>query len=431
MCRTLTTDVRNCGACGVTCSDVETCSAGACVCAPGNTVCGGACTDTRFDASHCGACGQACAAGSVCTDGLCRAATADWYTFGADMQHTGVSSEAARPPAIGRFRVVLPGIGPNGDDNPSPVVVQGGTAFASARTFFSETTPLVAFSASNGRVRWTNNFGAVSSVGWPTVWQGAVYVQNGKPVTGQDAAVVALGAATGQLLWTSPIAAQWETYAPPIVVGPRLYGNSGYFGGISSVLTSNGANVFFEQLSQVDRWSPASGHGVVYAAAFPMLTAHDPVTGDIVWSWFEPTGDRLAPNAPVVSGTRVVVAFPPNLRVFDGSSHSLQWTGNGVGAMPAIANDIVYVVGGGKLRAFDLPTGNVLWTFDGDGALAYPPVVAAGYVYVSSPNRVYAVSIATHASVWSADVGGWLAVGAGRLFVSGPSRTVHGFVLTP
>ncbi|AKU98417.1 hypothetical protein AKJ09_05081 [Labilithrix luteola] len=78
-----------------------------------------------------------------------------------------------------------------------------------------------------------------------------------------------------------------------------------------------------------------------------------------------------------------------------------------------------------------MTTGNLQWSFAADGALRYPPAIAAGYVYVASDSHVYAVSLDTHESVWQTDVGGWLSIGAGRLFVASANGVLTAFVLSP
>ncbi|MCB9562662.1 MAG: hypothetical protein H6708_19850 [Kofleriaceae bacterium] len=64
-CISPTSDVANCGACGVTCSADEVCDEGSCRldCISGQMDCGGTCVDPWSPSKHCGSCGIACAAG--------------------------------------------------------------------------------------------------------------------------------------------------------------------------------------------------------------------------------------------------------------------------------------------------------------------------------------------------------------------------------
>lgn len=72
-CTDITTNARNCGACGNACAAGQTCSGGHCTCASGQ-LCGSACADTQNDGANCGGCGHACAARQYCNAGTCVAA---------------------------------------------------------------------------------------------------------------------------------------------------------------------------------------------------------------------------------------------------------------------------------------------------------------------------------------------------------------------
>ncbi len=67
----------------------------------------------------------------------------------------------------------------------------------------------------------------------------------------------------------------------------------------------------------------------------------------------------------------------------------------------------------------------------GDTALAYPPVIAAGHVFVSSGANVYAVRASDGAQVWTSAGGGWFTVAGGKLFVARGNGVLSAYTLTP
>jgi outer membrane protein assembly factor BamB len=137
-------------------------------------------------------------------------------------------------------------------------------------------------------------------------------------------------------------------------------------------------------------------------------------------------------TSPVSDGTSVYIISPPSLYAFSPSLGAPLWTASGAySSQPAIANGVLYSISGGQLQANDAATGAALWSFVGDKALTYPPVVAAGYVYVASDINAYAVDTANHTQAWTAKPGGWLSIAAGRLLVASNNGTVVAWSLTP
>jgi len=427
------TNSRHCGACGVTCGTYETCAGGACVCSVGATLCDGRCTDTNIDPAHCGGCGIACAAQQVCTGGQCRGSLSSWEMFGSNARHTGENTtETATPPATTSWSFQWP---PRPGEAPAPfrgVVSSDGRVFATVDRSSSDAMQVVALHASNGAKLWSYNFGDVTSVGWPAVVAGTLFVQQPRGSDQVLSTLWAFDATSGATKWTAPFESQGDRFLPPVVVGTDLYMNGGYYGGLYGFSSVNGTQKFFNNtLPQYDRWSPAFADGVVYALAGRTLSAHDPTTGVTLWKLvLSPPGVPTS-TAPVIASDKALVIAPPSVVAVDLTTHAPAWTANGayVGT-PAVAGNVVFA-SGGSLSALDLTTGAKLWSFAGDGALSYPPVVSAGHVYVASDSHVYAVDLTTHQSVWQADVGGRLATAAGRLFVAGKTGVLTAFVLTP
>jgi hypothetical protein len=81
-CLDVSSDVKNCGDCGVVCGKGQICSNGVCAarvkCPKGQTSCGGVCVTLASDPNNCGSCGAVCDpanAQGVCSNGTCQMGT--------------------------------------------------------------------------------------------------------------------------------------------------------------------------------------------------------------------------------------------------------------------------------------------------------------------------------------------------------------------
>lgn len=339
------------------------------------------------------------------------------------------TTELAGPPNANGWAVGLaPGL-------LSPVMVAEGRAFTTFGGFNgSGNGTLVALSVADGSTLWAHDFGEIYGMGQVTLDGDRLYVQNAKGIgAGVGAAISAFDPATGNLIWSSPIGAQWEHYWSPAVAAGRVFMNGGTYGGLYGFDVNSGSELFFNgTLEQYDEWSPAVHNGVVYTFVEGSLRAHNPATGLVQWTT-NPGWDWAGwsmETSPVFNDTHAFVIAPPSIHAINVATHAITWTVSaGCKGQAAVAGGVVYAICGGKLSARDVTTGNALWAFDGDSALAYPPVIAAGYVYASSKNNVYAVNIASQAGAWTAPVGGWLSVAEGRLFVARSNGTLTTYVL--
>jgi hypothetical protein len=362
----------------------------------------------------------------VCTDGECDAPTSDWLTFQHDVAHTGVAEETGKPPLTWAWSREL---SLNG-----PPAVASGRVFTTSPTYFGDASPLSALNLSDGTDLWSYNFGSVFSVGTPSVFDGHVYVANGKGTSSPPAYVWSFEAATGTVEWAAQMSAQWETYWAPIRVGNVVYSNGGTYGGLYGFDTTDGTQKFFlSSLEQYDEWSASYGLGYLFTFVAGHFRKHDPLTGTVLntvnmdWSW---NGWSMGTAAAIGDAYAFMIASP-NLVAVNPATNAIAWTSNGnYKGVPAVDGNSVYAISAGNLVVRSATNGSLLWTFVGDSAFVYPPVVANGYVYVSSEANVYAVDTTTHASVWSASKGGHLVLAGRRLLVAGSSE-LDAYVLSP
>lgn len=351
-----------------------------------------------------------------------------WRTMGGDAQHTGFNgAESGGPPLTASWSVALSSAALQ------PVVVDNGRVFVTSDLGWVATNPVWALDSQNGNQLWNYNFGNVNQVGYPAVSGNLVYVPQNNQTPGTY--LWAFNVSTGAVAWSSPIASQWETYWSPVISNGSVWTNGGYYGGLYGFNASSGAQLFnFTSLEQYDQWSPAYYNGTVYTFVAGNLRAHNPTTGAINWTasvnWIWQGWSMR--TSPVITGTHALVIAPPNLHAINLTSQSVEWSANATfSGTPAIANGTVFAISGGTLQARSANGLGWQWTFNGDGQLSYPPVVAAGYVYVSSASNTYAVDVSNGQQAWTAAVGGWLSIAEGRLFVARPNGTLQTYTLTP
>jgi len=438
-CVPLDADPANCGACGVACGVGEVCSNGSCGCQPGSARCGGGCVDLASDAWHCGACDAACPVGQTCTAGGCAEDVSAARMLGVDAAHAGVNGgEAGVPPATLAWSAVANGCGGG------PAVVEGG------RVILFSWRAMHGHSVTTGAELWRREMPTALTTSCPALLDGVAYLDwtdwTGTIRVGR---VDAVDVGDGRVLDSAVTSASVSTlqyYLSPLVVGDALFHGGGADGG----LQGHGLGpVFTERFAYPqaapDGWAPGWAAGAVHTSLAGTLRAHDPVTGAVTAS-----RDLVAPGTPwTESGTPVFGAalgyvvtklqYNSRLDAFTPGTLEAAWSATSYFKhWPAVAGDELYLVnsptgspGNGQLQARDALTGAVRWTFDGDGRLQFPPVVAAGHLYVASEANVYAIDLATHQQVWTAPTGGYLTVAEGMLLVNQPfAARLHGYRLS-
>lgn len=428
-CVFLATDQANCGACGVACGVGEVCSNGSCGCQPGSARCGGGgCVDLASDAWHCGVCDAACPAGQTCTAGGCADDVSASRTVGVDAAHAGVNAgETAVPPATLAWSAI--GSGCDG----GPPVVEGG------RALLFSWRAMHGHSVTTGAESWRREMPDAAATSCATLRDGVAYLPwiewTGTTRVGH---LDAIDLGDGRVLdsaVTGPALPNLFLYLSPLVVGDAVFTGGGDAGGLLGYgLPPALTGRFALDFASMDHWAPGWAAGAVHTSLDGTLRAHDPLTGAVLAS-----RALVTPGMPFTqSGTPVfgsalgyvvtITQYGSRLDAFTPGTLEPAWSATGrFRHWPAVAGDELYVINdptgySGQLQARDALTGAVRWTFDGDGQLFYPPVVAAGHLYVSSGYNVYAIDLATHQQVWTAPTGGYLTVAEGMLLTSANAR---------
>jgi outer membrane protein assembly factor BamB len=354
-----------------------------------------------------------------------------WGCQGFDVRHSGYNpSETGIPPLTFAWSAAL------GTGALNPVVYEAGRVLITPYAVNSGNTFLTALNASTGAPLWAHDFTSIFSIGQPAVSAGRVYLQTSNNSIAPGSNAWSIDAATGSVIWSTPIGSQWEHFWSPIIVANSMYSNGGYYGGLYGRDTTNGAQTFFNSsLEQYAEWSPAYDNGTIYSFIAGNFRAHDPSTGviqwtrNVTWTW---AGYSMY-CSPVLDGTRGYVIAPPNLHAINLSTQLVDWSVTGLaftGTVSQLGNTL-FANSGGTLRAHAADSGTFLWSFTGDSALKHQPVIANGYLYVSSDANTYAVRLSDQTQVWTAAVGGWLSIAGGKLFIANPTGVLTAYSLSP
>jgi outer membrane protein assembly factor BamB len=388
------------------------------------TACNGACVDLTSSQLNCGSCGSACASGKLCASSACYTPPpSTWQTLGADGQHSGNNpNETGRPPLAPLWSHTM------GSGELWPVVFDNGTLFA------MRGGTLYALNPADGSMKWTRALGNGTfsqNVGMPTTSGGRVYAAESG--NSGNTFLYVVDEATGAVSQTFPFNSQWETYWAPLVVGDKVYFNGGGYGGMYGYNATTASQLFFVSLDQYDSWSPAVFNNVLYSFIDGNFRAHSITTGAVSWNITVPYAwSGYSMETAVVFGSKYgYFISPPTLYAVDPAAKSTVWSdGVSYSLMPAYAGNVVFAIGNKNLRALNATTGALLWTFAGDGALAYPPAIANGYVYVASDANTYAVDLHTHQQVWTTAKGGWMSIAGGSLFIASSSGALSAYSLS-
>ncbi|MFT3924605.1 MAG: PQQ-binding-like beta-propeller repeat protein [Myxococcales bacterium] len=413
----------HCGECHHACASDQLCVAGACACTGTKILCGGKCKEPQV--GPCGSCGELCTKPPDCDDGSTH--QTDWPTLGADMLRSGYNAgEKGVPPLTEGWTATLLNTQLN------PAMVYGSRVFVSADASFKQTGPVYALDLETGEPQWTKDFGDVSSVGMPTLANCKVFIQSAKGDL--PSKLWAFHANDGAELWKQDFPSQWGHYWSPTLSADAVFVDAGSFEGLYGYAQADGALRWENlDLGQYDSWSAAYYGGDVYSFVGGTLRRHDAKTGTTKDSFYVTWNGSWSMNtSPVFSsdGTVYLVASP-QVYAFNATTKQPLWMGGtNVSGMPALAEGLLLAFDNQQLVAFDAKTGEKQWTALDTAGLWHPPVVANGFAYAASTGTTYAVDLKTGDVVWHVDVGGWLSIGGGRLFVAGADGVLRTYRLS-
>ncbi|EDY18225.1 Pyrrolo-quinoline quinone [Chthoniobacter flavus Ellin428] len=356
----------------------------------------------------------------------------DWPTFGNGPAHTGY-----QPVTLGSALYQAGwSVSYSNVTNLNPVSIENGIMLVTSISSATNTNCISALDANTGIELWRQtNSGRLSAFTPPTLAGGRVYVENTWASASTNTPTLqCLDAATGNAIWTAPIEAPGGSpYYAPVVVDDGVWTPGGNFGGLYGFDTANGNQRFLnESLDNGTEWTPAYYNGLLYTWISNSFRAHDPVTGNILWSV---SLGNLNPNAtlntvPAIDGGFAFVASPTNLYAVNLTAQSSPWSVAGqFWGTPAVADGIVYIIARPGVQAYSATTGALLGTYaTGDDVGLYgQPLVTIDTVIVSSSSHTYIFDRATYALRQTIPLGGQASLANNVLYLSNDGGAVHSY----
>ncbi|MBO9621367.1 MAG: PQQ-binding-like beta-propeller repeat protein [Sphingomonas sp.] len=357
----------------------------------------------------------------------------DWGTFQRTPAHTGFVHATFDPQKI----VKAWEWSPAGTQSFRPIAAKGDSLFVT-RVSSTGLTSVHALNSANGTQRWNYDIGQIHSAGGPAVAGDQVHVVT-MSTSSSDNRIVTLGATNGQFVRNMLFAAQWSQFAQPTVIDRELYLASGYYGNVvygynlddgTTRWTANGSG------GRVwDGETPAADDQYVYyySGGLDVFRRTDgslvKSIADPFWQWngYSYAGGPILgarKNAIAYSGSGMgtyPIAFP--LVSYDLDAGQVAWrTANSYNIAPALGNGVLFAGSNtqGQLDAIGEDDGKVRWSWPLPAGEQFVGnmIVTDNLLFFSTTAKVYAVSLSTHATVWSASTPGQLALSPdGKLIV--------------
>jgi outer membrane protein assembly factor BamB len=269
--------------------------------------------------------------------------------------------------------------------------VTSAPAVANGRVFvYSAGGIIYALDSASGKELWQRSAGADSNSS-PVAADGMVYVGSH-----YDGSIYAFNQATGSLKWNFPTGYPLDS--------PAVVNNIVYFGSedghVYAVNAHTGLKLWSRHTGKIDDSSPAIANGLLYIGTDAgVLYSLNSSTGAVKWSWadsgYEQAYGPAIHNTPAVSNGMVFFGTDYGcLHALNASTGKLVWTqlcalGSSIRSSPAVANGVLYVVGGlyQHLLALNPTTGATLADALSWDTPVSSPAVSNGMIYIGSDHH--------------------------------------------
>ena len=284
------------------------------------------------------------------------------------------------------------------------------------KIFLRDSNNIVSLDAGTGAFLW--NYPSTGST--PIFANNTVYSHF---VTNDQSGLVAINPETGVPTFSSVHDYyQWAPYSNPTIYDGRAYINSGYYGELFALNTSNGSKQWIVPAdSWGDYWEPAVSDLGLFFVAQNNLISLSRENGTVLFEI--PSKRSVNAQTPIIGNKGNVITKGNTLASYDIANRKVAWETPNLNYTQynsvAVGNGNVYAVSGNTINVFDEANGNLLWTWAPNKSFTSNIVVTASHLFVSDFSNTYALDLSSRNLVWSYAKGGqYLSIGReGALFV--------------
>ena len=282
---------------------------------------------------------------------------------------------------------------------------------------------LAQLDVTSGEALWQHDFGEISQLSPPALYDGKIYIQTG---SNDDSATWAFDAASGAQLFRTAFTGQLVYLsAAPTVYDGAVVGHAGRFGGVGSWSADDGSLRWTADTGLDYSYSPVVDEAYVYDAAGGALRLINRVGGSVEQTidggpdgMMSPLQDRRG---------NIIARNADRLVYFDLETRSVRWDFPGIAnrGSPALADGIVYALQDQGLVGLDTETGVEVWRADLPQMPFESIIATVDHVITASEYQAWVIEKESRSIVWTHDRGGYLALSPdGTLYITSPEDTI-------
>ena len=318
----------------------------------------------------------------------------------------------------------------NVSTTPLPVVVGDGKVYGLTSDYFDNGIYMIALDLESGSQEWTFNFAdGARGFGAPAYSDGQIFVQRSNHSS--DSRLIAISSTDGSQNWATPFSTQWSTFNAPIVGDGRVYINGGYNGGIYGYDADGGQELFFTDLDQEDRWSPAYANGKVYTWTRNYLRELNPNTG-VIERVYTSVNYNYDGETVTIAGNMAFASNGNYLEAIDLTTFNKVWQSESISYLsaPSVKGDYVYVSSSTGVHEFNINTGTLERTFNGTFSNSvYQPILTDDTLIASNASQTYIFDLVTGSLIETLPTGGYLSLSGRKLITADNSGNLTAYQL--